>query len=40
MTEYLQNYAGIDSGKDREFSGAIKALQDVLNISLDEVKES
>lgn len=39
MTEYLQNEVGRDTRQDIEYSGYIKAVKDLLQVSLDEVAE-
>jgi hypothetical protein len=40
MTEYLQDCAGDDPKKDKEYSSYIRAAKDILNISLDEIEET
>ena len=39
MTEYLQLNAGDDPLKDKQFSGAIMAHNDILNISFEDIEE-
>lgn len=39
LTEYLQLHAGDDPSKDKQFSGAIMAHQDVLNIQFEDIEE-
>lgn len=40
MTEQLQNEAGTNPLQDREYVGYIKAVKDILLVSLDEFKET
>jgi len=40
MTEYLQMEVGKDTRKDVEYSGYIKAVKDLLQVTLDEIKET
>ena len=40
MTEYLQESVGIDTRRDVEYSGYIKAVKDLLLIKLDDVEET
>lgn len=40
MTEYLQYEVGKDTRQDIEYSGYIKAVKDLLLLSLSDVKES
>jgi hypothetical protein len=40
MTEYLQMEVGKDTRRDIEYSGYIKAVMDLLLITLDDIKES
>lgn len=40
MTEYLQDNVGINSRQDIEYSGYIKAVKDLLLITLEDVKET
>lgn len=39
LTEYLAANAGVDSGKDREMVGRITAIDQVLNIRVEESLE-
>lgn len=39
MTEYLQLSAGDDPLKDKQYSGAIMAHLDLLNISFEDINE-
>lgn len=39
LTEYLQLHAGEDPAKDRYYSGAITAHNDLLNISFEDIEE-
>lgn len=40
MTDYLQRQAGLDTRQDAFYSGYITAVKDLLNVTLDVVKES
>lgn len=40
MTEYLQTSVGIDTRQDVEYCGYIKAVKDMLLMTLDEIKET
>lgn len=40
LTEMLQEQAGVDPGKDRYTCGYIAAVNDMLRISLDDIKEA
>lgn len=39
MTEYLQEEVGKNTRQDVEYCGYIKAVKDLLQISLDDIKE-
>lgn len=40
MTEYLQFNVGKDNRQDIEYSGYIKAIKDLLQITVEDVKET
>jgi hypothetical protein len=39
ITEYLQEYAGVDVSRDRYNVGYLAAVKDLLNTSVEEISE-